>query len=118
MTATTRRTRIAALRADDRVSVVVSSAGVDQEKMRSVTVKGRAVVIDRADIPTWFYAAWAANQPHVGDDAEGYVRLLDSPGRVVIVVTPERWTTFDGQRMIAATGGAMRAHARDRREPA
>lgn len=110
MTATEHRPRCDAIRRDERVSVVVSSAGTPLGPMRSVTAKGRCQVLDRSRIPGWFYEEWAARHPHVPSDPAArasYLARLDSVSRVVLVVTPERWTCFDGQKMMDATGGAM-----------
>jgi hypothetical protein len=111
MTATRRRSRVAAVERDPRVSIVVTSAGTSLRPMLSVTMKGIARVHDRGSCPPWFADAWADHHPYVSASREEraeYLRMLDSPGRVVIEVRPVRWFTYDGAKMAAATGGAMR----------
>jgi general stress protein 26 len=99
LTASSQRPRIRAVRRDDRVSVAISSAGTRMPPA-TVTVKGRCAILDDAKTKQWFYPALAAALiPRDEKQQAGFVRMLDSPRRVVMSVTPERFITFDGRKM-------------------
>ena len=90
------RHRAAAIRRDNRVSVVVSSTGyperVGSDLARgAVTFKGRAAILDDEKTKRWFYPALSKKLNP--DNAAGetfFNSLLDSPLRVVLAVTPEK----------------------------
>ena len=99
LTASSQRPRIKAVRRDDRVSVAISSAGT-RRPPATATIKGRCAILEDVETKRWFYPALAAalipeNEKHQA----GFVRMLDSPRRVVMCVTPERFITFDGRKM-------------------
>lgn len=99
MTASSQRPRIAAVRRDDRVSVVVSSAGTALSP-RTVTIRGRCQLLEDAETKRWFYPALA--QVLIPGDAvrQGrFVKMLDSPRRVVMCVVPEKFVTFSSEKM-------------------
>lgn len=108
LTATSQRKRIAAVRRDDRVCIVVTGVGVPGGNGKTATVKGRCVVHADRETKDWFYADLARTL--IPDDptrAAGFVRMLDSPRRVVLEVLPEQWITYDGAKMAADSGGAI-----------
>ena len=87
------------MRRDDRVSVAISSAGT-RIPPATVTVKGRCTVLEDVGTKQWFYPALAAALiPSNEKQQAAFVRMLDSPRRVVMCVTPERFITFDGRKM-------------------
>ena len=104
LTATRRRKRIAAIEARPRVAVAVSSRGTDIGISQSVTYQGTAVVHDTDDVKAWFYPALAARvRPGRADHQAAFVAHLDSPGRVVIEVVPDRRLGFDAEEMFAGS---------------
>jgi len=99
LTASSQRPRIGAVRRDDRVSVAISSAGT-RIPLATVTVKGRCAVLEDVETKQWFYPELAAALiPNNEKRQAGFVRMLDSPRRVVMCVTPERFITFDGRKL-------------------
>jgi general stress protein 26 len=96
MTFAAHRHRAAAIRRDNRVSVNVSSASYGRRAGRdlpqgAITFKGRAETYDDDDTKAWFYPALSKKVNP--DDASGeafFNRLLDSPLRVILAVTPEK----------------------------
>jgi len=107
LTASGQRKRIAAVRRDPRVSIVVSSAGTSLPPNRTVTYKGRCRVHDDETTKRWFYPALAAAlHPSDAERADVFARFLDSPRRVVLEVEPVQRIGFDGTKMSAATTAA------------
>ncbi|WP_131745723.1 hypothetical protein [Frankia sp. Cppng1_Ct_nod] len=99
-TATDWRPRVAAIRRDDRVAIVVSSKGSGIPQRRSLTYRGLAVVHDDRATKDWFFPEFsAAMRPGAPARQAEFARLLDSTGRVVIEVVPQRRTGFDGAKM-------------------
>jgi hypothetical protein len=99
MTASSQRPRVGAVKRDDRVSVVVSSAGTSLPP-QTVTIRGRCSIYEDPATKGWFYPALA----HVlipGDTVkqERFVAMLDSPRRVVMAVRAEKLITFDSLKM-------------------
>lgn len=99
MTASSQRPRIAAVRRDDRVSVVVSSAGTPLPP-RTATIRGRCRLYEDEETKRWFYPDLAqALIPGDKVRQERFVKMLDSPRRMVMCVEPEKFITFDSQKM-------------------
>ena len=99
LTASSQRPRIKAVGRDDRVSVAISSTGTGAPPA-TITIKGRCAILEDLETKGWFYPALAAALiPHNEKQQAGFVRMLDSPRRVVMRVTPERFITFDGRKM-------------------
>lgn len=95
------RHRAAAMRRDPRCSIAVSGvAGQSPDcPQGSITVKGRAEFHEDAETKDWFYRALAHKA--YSDDLQGeenFVLRLDSPLRVIVEVTPEKWITFDSEK--------------------
>jgi len=66
----------------------------------SATIKGRCAILEDVETKRFFYPVLAAALiPGNKRQQAGFVRMLDSPGRVVMRVTPERFITFDGRKM-------------------
>lgn len=105
LTATSQRARIKAIARDPRVSIIVSSIGLEMGAGRSITAKGRVNVRTDQATKDWLYpAAAAAIFPGAPADLhERFVGLLDSERRVILEVTPEKWITFDAAKMMRAS---------------
>ena len=104
LTATRRRRRIAAIEARPRVALAITSRGTDIGISQSLTYQGTAVVHDDDDVKGWFYPALAARvRPDRPDQQAAFVAHLDSPGRVVIEVRPDRRIGFDAEEMFAGS---------------
>ena len=107
LTATAGRPRIAAVRRDPRVSIAITSKGSGITVSKSLTYKGSCVVHDDDDTKAWFYPAFAARlRPDDPEKAASFAAHLDSPGRVVLEIVPERRIGFDSAKMWAAAPSA------------
>jgi hypothetical protein len=104
VSATSQRKRIAAVKRDPRVSVVVSSHGTDLGPAKGITAKGRAIVHEDRETLDWFLPACAAiNIPTAGPLQDAFAKMMDTEKRVVIEVVPEKWITFDATKMMMAS---------------
>lgn len=95
------RHRTAAIRRNPKVSVAVSGVASRTEgsPRGSATAKGTAIVHDDRETKDWFYPALAKkSNPNDPDAAAAFVKRLDSPLRVILEVTPEKWITFDSAK--------------------
>lgn len=106
-TATEQRARMKALARDPRCSVVISSAGVDDDVSQSITIKGRAILHRDRETKDWFYPDFARHTNSPAPTPEDFVAFLDTPARIVIEVVPEKWITFDGGSMRDRTEEAL-----------
>ena len=94
MTFAAHRHRAAAIQRDNRVSVNVSSAGyppgVGTDLPRgAVTFKGRAALDESDAVKRWFYPALSKKlNPRSAAGEAFFNKLLDSPLRTVLAVTP------------------------------
>jgi len=104
LTASSQRARVAAVRRDPRVSVVVTSTGSPMPRNKTVTWKGRCTLHDSRDVKDWFYPelANALNPDHPRRAAQ-FQSFLDSPRRVIFEVVPEQRIGYDGAKMGVAT---------------
>lgn len=104
VSATRQRKRIAAIKRDPRVSIVVSSHGTDLGPAKGITAKGRAIIHDDQETKDWFYPACAAvNIPPPGKLQDAFAKMMDTERRLVIEVVPEKWITFDAAKMMMAS---------------
>ena len=102
LTCTRRRKRVPAVEARPRVAVAISSRGTDIGISQAVTYKGDAVVLDDRETLDWMYSALAAKvRPGKTDAQAAFAAHLDSPGRVVIKITPDARIGFDSEAMFA-----------------
>ena len=102
LTCTRRRKRVPAIEARPRVAVAISSRGTDIGISQAVTYKGNATVLDDAETLRWFYPLLAAKvRPGDPTAQQAFVDHLDSPGRVVIEIKPDRRIGFDSEAMFA-----------------
>lgn len=103
LTAGAHRHRISAVRRNPKVSVVVTSTGTDMGPGKTATIKGTCIVHEDHETKSWFYSEFTR---HLGADAS-FEAMLDSPLRVVLEVTPEKFVTYDGAKMFAHTAGKI-----------
>lgn len=108
LTASSQRARIAAVRRDPRVCVVVTSTGSPLPRNKAITWKGTCTIHDDDETKAWFYPELAA-AIRPGDEAaqEAFARFLDSPRRVILEVEPTQRIGYDGTKMAAATAEWM-----------
>lgn len=99
LTSSGQRPRVAAVRRDPRVSVVVSGIGTPLGP-KTITIKGRCAVHDDPETKRWFYPALgAALVPESESRRAHFIQMLDSPRRVILGVTPVKLITFDSEKM-------------------
>ena len=110
ITCAAHRHRVAAIRRDGRVSVAVSgvSARSGDSPRGSATAKCRAVVREDQETKDWFYRA-LAHKANPDDQAaeDDFVERLDSPLRIIIEATPEKWITFDSGKSAKDVVGTL-----------
>jgi general stress protein 26 len=104
LTASNQRARIAAIKRDPRVSIIVSSVGTSLGPAKSITVKGTVRILNDRETLDWVLPAIAAAiMPGAAELQKKFTNMMDSPRRVVLEVTPENWITFDAGQMMAAS---------------
>jgi general stress protein 26 len=104
LTASGQRARIAAVRRDPRVCVVVTSTGSDLPRNKTVTYKGTCTVHDDRATKDWFYPAFSAHLNRKRPErAAAFRDFLDSPRRVILEVVPTQRIGYDGAKMGKAT---------------
>jgi len=106
-TATEQRARMKALARDPRCSVVISSAGVNEDVSQSITIKGHAILHRDRETKDWFYPDFARHSRNPAPTPEDFIAFLDTPARVIIEVVPEMAITFDGGAMRDTTSAAL-----------
>lgn len=100
LTTSGQRKRVAAVRRDPRVSIVVSSLGSDLPPMKTVTYKGHCTVHEDRETLEWFFPAFAANLGRGGEEwQKAYIAKLDTPRRVILEVVPQQRIGFDGDKL-------------------
>jgi general stress protein 26 len=100
LTCTRRRKRVPAIEARPRVAIAVTSRGTDIGISQAVTYKGNAIVHEDDATKAWFYPALAARvRPASTDQQAAFVQHLDTPGRVVIEIVPDKRIGFDAEEM-------------------
>ena len=110
ITCAAHRHRVAAIRRDPRVSVAVSAVTMTgPDALRgAATVKCRAVIRDDQETKDWFYRALAHKSNPTDKAAEDdFVVRLDSPLRIIIECTPEKWITFDSAKSAKDVAGTL-----------
>ncbi len=111
VTAGAHRHRIAAIRRNPQVSVVITSTGTSLGPAKTATLKGRAIIHEDRETKAWFYPALARRSGD-SDAAKAFEARLDSPLRVIIEVVPVKWITFDGIKFGLDTAGQLPASQR------
>ena len=108
LTAGAHRHRIAAVQRNPQVSVCITSTGTELGPSKTLTIKGRCRVREDRATKEWFYREFALHLRR-GDEAAAaaFAKMLDSPLRVVLEVTPEKFISYDGVKMYAHTAGTL-----------
>jgi general stress protein 26 len=114
LTASGQRARIAAVRRDPRVCIVVTSTGSPMPRNKTVTWKGTCTVHDDQETKDWFYPALAAALQDDPVRRDAFAEFLDSPRRVILEVEPTQRIGYDGAKMGTATNEWMKARAAER----
>ena len=110
LTASGQRKRIAAVRRDPRVCVVVTSTGSPLPKNKAITWKGTCTVLDDRETKDWFYPELAMALR--GPDQKAvdlFAQFLDSPRRVILRVDPVQRIGYDGSKMAKYTAEWLEA---------
>jgi general stress protein 26 len=102
LTAVAGRDHLESLRLDGRLTLVVDNRGTGLPGRRMLAVQGTAVVHDDRETKDWFYPAFAERM--AAADPTAFVRLLDSPNRAVLEVTPTGRQKSHDSRRIAGDG--------------
>ena len=108
LTAGGHRHRISAVRRNPKVSIVITSTGTALGPSKTITIKGTCQIHESREVKEWFYPEFAgALRSDDAAEAKGFEEFLDSPLRVVLEVTPEKWITYDGVKMRAHGQGEL-----------
>jgi nitroimidazol reductase NimA-like FMN-containing flavoprotein (pyridoxamine 5'-phosphate oxidase superfamily) len=100
LTASATRGRVAAVRADPRVAIVVSSLGSAVEAGKSLTCRGTCTVRDDEETKRWFFEALSLRRfPHDEGYRATFVEKLDSSQRVILEVETTERITYDGAKL-------------------
>jgi len=103
LTFASHRHRAEAIRRDPRVSVNVSSAGYargagTELPLGAVTLKGRATFHDDEETRHWFYTALSRKlNPDSPAGERFFWKLLDSPLRTVLSITPVKQIMYNAR---------------------
>lgn len=109
LTSSRQRKRISAVQRDDRVSVIVSGLGTDIGSGKTVTFKGHCRVTEDDATKAWFYPALAAAIfPGNERRQQNFTRFLDSPGRVILEVSPVGTISHDIDKLSAAASKTLK----------
>jgi general stress protein 26 len=99
LTASGQRARIAAVRRDPRVCIVVTSTGSPLPRNKTITWKGTCELHDDQATKDWFYPELAAALQSDPERQAWFQKFLDSPRRVIMEVTPTQRIGYDGAKM-------------------
>jgi nitroimidazol reductase NimA-like FMN-containing flavoprotein (pyridoxamine 5'-phosphate oxidase superfamily) len=114
LTASSQRARIAAVRRDPRVCVVVTSTGSSLPRNKAITWKGTCELLDDRETKDWFYRELAdAIMGGRNARSDAFAEFLDSPRRVILKVTPTQRIGYDGAKMGQATAEWMAERAKN-----
>ena len=111
LTAVAGRSHAEALKTEPRVTIVVSSQGTALPGRRMVAIRGTAIVHDDRETKDWFLPRFAA-KVKAADPAE-FIRLLDSPKRLVFEVTPVKVAASHDSRKMPGDGRGGKAAGGD-----
>jgi len=103
------RPRVAAVRRDSRVCVIVSGQAGSNASL-AVTIKGRCQIHHDAPTKQWFFDQLTKMAfPDNEGARQSMLKLLASPDRVVLSITAEKRFSYDGAKMAQALMNAMQA---------
>jgi hypothetical protein len=96
LTAAAHRARVAAVRRNPKVSLVINGAGSPSGQGRNVTIKGICRIHEDRATRDWFYPAFAEHAFGAGHPlARRLAADLDSENRVILEVVPEMFLSYD-----------------------
>lgn len=107
------RHRTAAIRRDNRVSVNVSSCGYPPGASAdlpggAITFKGTGEFFDDDETKKWFYRALSQKlNPGSPAGEEFFYKLLDSPLRLILAVTPVKKIMYNGKKAQGHMAGTI-----------
>lgn len=101
------RHRMAAIKRNPKVSIVVTSTGTAMGPGKTITIKGKVVIHEDRETKDWFYPDFARALRGDTEAAKKFHEFLDSPLRLVLEVVPEKFITYDGAKMAAHTAGTL-----------
>ena len=107
------RHRTVAIRRDNRVSVNVSSHGYPAGAGKglpggAITFKGKGEFFEDDETKKWFYTALASKLNPNNDAGEEFFRkLLDSPLRIILAITPVKKIMYNGKSAGAHMAGTI-----------
>ncbi|MGY2067274.1 pyridoxamine 5'-phosphate oxidase family protein [Blastococcus sp. SYSU DS0619] len=108
LTAVGGRDHLESLRSDPRLTIVVDNRGTGLPGRRMIAVQGTVTVHEDRATKDWFYPAFG--QRMAAEDPAAFVRLLDSPRRAVLEVTPTgRQKSHDSRRIAGDGRGGVRS---------
>lgn len=96
------RAQTRSVEADPRVSIIVSNAGTALPGRRMLAIRGTCRLLRDAETKAWFYPRFAAKLAPGGEAA--FIRLLDSPKRVIFEVTVIAVALSHDSRKMAGDG--------------
>jgi len=97
------RPRVRAVKRNDRVCVVVSEQRPNNASV-AVTIKGRCRIHEDRETKQWFYEKMTRRAFADNESArQATLKMLDTPTRVVLSVSPEKSFSYDGTKLILAT---------------
>lgn len=96
------RQRVAAVKRDPRVAIIVSSHGIDMPDGKTVTYKGICRVRTDEETMDWLYPEFAAYlRPGDEQAQQALIAMFRGPNRVVLEVEPTYKLGFDSDNMHA-----------------
>jgi nitroimidazol reductase NimA-like FMN-containing flavoprotein (pyridoxamine 5'-phosphate oxidase superfamily) len=104
------RHRASAIRRDPRVSITVSGRTSNDPEcpLGAVTLKGRGEFQDDQETKRWFYRKLSKKvSPTDAQGEQDFYDLLDSPLRLVLAITPEKWISFDADKSARHRAGLL-----------
>ncbi|MBI1350367.1 MAG: hypothetical protein GC156_04535 [Actinomycetales bacterium] len=107
LTASEERPRVNQIRKDPRVCIAISSKGSAIKERQSLTYKCEAIVHkDRETLDRILPEFASAMRPGEPEKAAAFLKMLDSPERVVFELIPVKRVGFDSAKMWAASEAA------------
>lgn len=107
LTMSEERPRVNQIRKDPRVCIAISSKGSSIKERQSLTYKCEAIIHkDRETLDRILPEFAAAMRPGDPEKAAAFLKMLDSPERVVAELIPVKRVGFDSAKMWAAAEAA------------
>jgi general stress protein 26 len=105
------RPRVSAVKRNDRVCVVVSEQRPNNASI-AITIKGRCRVHGDRQTKQWFYDK-SSRKAFPDNEAarQAVLKMIDTPTRVVLCVSPEKSFSYDGTKLIRAIEDTARSNS-------